>query len=77
MARAVGRRHRTRVRCFSSFFFLYFSCANAVLFANVAELSHSSCVISSAVLPSALRQGLTLIHFSAQRERFMWDRGCM
>ena len=25
----------------------------------------------------ASRQGLTLVHFSAQRKRFMWDRGCM
>jgi hypothetical protein len=22
------------------------------------------------------RQGLTLVHFSAQLERFLWDRGC-
>jgi hypothetical protein len=22
-------------------------------------------------------QGLTLVHFSAQRERILWDRGCM
>jgi len=22
-------------------------------------------------------QGLTLVHFSAQRKRFLWDRGCM
>jgi len=22
-------------------------------------------------------QGLTLVHFSAQRERFLWDRGCI
>jgi V-type H+-transporting ATPase subunit A len=22
------------------------------------------------------RQGLTLVHFSAQRKRFLWDRGC-
>ena len=21
-------------------------------------------------------QGLTLVHFSAQRKRFLWDRGC-
>jgi len=21
-------------------------------------------------------QGLTLVHFSAQRQRFLWDRGC-
>ena len=23
-----------------------------------------------------LLQGLTLVHFSAQLERFVWDRGC-
>jgi hypothetical protein len=22
-------------------------------------------------------QGLTLVHFSAQRKRFLWDRGCI
>ena len=25
---------------------------------------------------SASVQGLTLVHFSAQHERFVWDRGC-
>jgi hypothetical protein len=25
----------------------------------------------------AAQQGLTLLHFSAQRERFLWDRGCI
>jgi len=24
---------------------------------------------------STVRQGLTLVHFSAQRKRFLWDRG--
>jgi len=23
------------------------------------------------------RQGLTLVHFVAQRKRFVWDRGCV
>jgi hypothetical protein len=23
------------------------------------------------------RQGLTLVHFPAQRQRFVWDRGCI
>jgi hypothetical protein len=23
------------------------------------------------------RQGLTLVHFSAQRKRFLWDGGCI
>jgi hypothetical protein len=23
------------------------------------------------------RQGLTLVHFPAQRKRFLWDRGCV
>jgi len=23
------------------------------------------------------RQGLTLVYFSAQRKRFLWDRGCV
>jgi hypothetical protein len=25
---------------------------------------------------STVSQGLTLVHFSAQRKRFLWDRGC-
>ena len=25
----------------------------------------------------ALAQGLTLVHFSAQRKRFLWERGCV
>jgi hypothetical protein len=25
---------------------------------------------------SSVDQGLTLVHFSAQLERFVWDRGC-
>jgi len=25
----------------------------------------------------AAGQGLTLVHFSAQRKRFLWDRGCI
>jgi len=27
-------------------------------------------------LVASTRQGLTLVHFSAQLERFLWDRGC-
>jgi hypothetical protein len=26
---------------------------------------------------SAVNQGLTFVHFAAQRKRFLWDRGCM
>ena len=26
---------------------------------------------------AASRQGLTLVHFSPQRKRFLWDRGCI
>ena len=28
-------------------------------------------------LVSTLRQGITLVHFSAQRKRFLGDRGCI
>jgi hypothetical protein len=31
---------------------------------------------SSTPWMAARRQGLTLVHFSAQLERFVWDRGC-
>jgi len=30
----------------------------------------------SAVL-AGVRQGLTLVHFSAQRKRLLWERGCI
>jgi len=36
--------------------------------------SRGSVVFSTIGLP-ALAQGLTLVHFSAQLERFLWDRG--
>jgi len=26
---------------------------------------------------AAQNQGLTLVHFSAQRKHFLWDRGCV
>jgi hypothetical protein len=29
------------------------------------------------LLLRASHQGLTLVHFSAQRNRFLWDRGCV
>ena len=32
---------------------------------------------SSAVLGSTVSQGLTLVQFSAQRKRFLSDRGCI
>ena len=31
---------------------------------------------SPAVAAATFNQGLTLVHFSAQLERFLWDRGC-
>ena len=42
--------------------------------------NRSDCAASRAVGPLELAssvQGLTLVHFSAQRKRFLWDRGCM
>ena len=32
---------------------------------------------SSKMARSASRQGLTLLHFSTQLKRFLWDRGCI
>jgi len=29
------------------------------------------------MLATGAGQGLTLVHFSAQRKRFLWDRGCI
>jgi hypothetical protein len=31
---------------------------------------------AAAFAAAAISQGLTLVHFSAQLERFVWDRGC-
>jgi len=33
--------------------------------------------LTRAEFDDAVRQGLTLVHFSAQLERFVWDRGCV
>ena len=49
--RAEGCLATTRTTCFRSFFFLYFSCANAVLASNVAEPAQSRSTISSASAP--------------------------
>ena len=40
------------------------------------ELEEGHDVIGVAAA-AATEQGLTLVHFSAQRKRFMWDTGCM
>jgi len=38
----------------------------------------SSCARTSAFsISAASTQGLTLVHFSAQRKRFVWNMGCM
>jgi len=29
------------------------------------------------LLHAALQQGLTLVHVSAERKRFLWDKGCL
>ena len=31
---------------------------------------------AAAASSAVLAQGLTLVHFSAQLQRFVWDRGC-
>jgi len=32
---------------------------------------------ATAATPAPSAQGLTLVHISAQRERFLWHRGCI
>jgi hypothetical protein len=39
---------------------------------NMASMSSES----NTELATTSNQGLTLVHFSAQLERFVWDRGC-
>jgi hypothetical protein len=54
---------------------------------TVAELSEAlhlhtikvrryTSTVSIPVLKARMVQGLTPVRFSAQRKRFMWDRGC-
>jgi hypothetical protein len=40
---------------------------------DVAELGR---LLPNSEDSAALRQGFKLVHFSAQLERFAWDRGC-
>jgi len=40
----------------------------------VAEVPAAAAARRSLAL--ARKQGLTLLHFSAQRKRILWDRGC-
>ena len=35
-----------------------------------------SCAMAAGVSPASM-QGLTLVHFSAQLQRFLWDQGCI
>ena len=37
----------------------------------------SCCMAGRSALPIASVQGLTLLHFSAQGKRFVWDWGCI
>jgi nucleosome binding factor SPN SPT16 subunit len=40
------------------------------------ELREPSLTLGSKSKGAVQRQGLTLVHFSAKLERFVWDRGC-
>ena len=50
-----------------------------VLVLNTPPALSSTAVagVRSSSLEMASDQGLTLVHFSAQRKRFLWDRGCI
>ena len=55
-----GRRPRAHARpMLMSFFFLYFSCAKAVLLSNVAEFSQSLSTMSSACAPCAFMRAMS------------------
>jgi len=41
---------------------------------HATQFTSSSCADSTAATSC---QGLTLVHFSAQRKRFVWSRGCI
>jgi len=48
---------------------------------NMRKASSAAADITAAVATvsaaAPCSQGLTLVHFSAQRKRFEWDRGCI
>ena len=45
---------------------------DAAAVAAAADAEHTACAAAAAA-----RQGPTLVHFSAQLQRFLWDRGCI
>jgi sulfate adenylyltransferase subunit 1 (EFTu-like GTPase family) len=47
--------------------------------AKIAELQKQLDLVSASSedAEAVNRQGLTLVHFSAQHQRFLWDRGCI
>ena len=42
---------------------------------QVHDLAQQLVALVSLLLAAAVQQGLTLVHFPAQRKRFLWDRG--
>ena len=56
----------------SSWVFSSFNVSSAVS----APKAAGTLVNSFLLRHSSVDQGLTLVHFSAQLERFVWDRGC-
>jgi hypothetical protein len=44
--------------------------------AAVEDALQEARMAATALAVAGSRQGLTLVHFSAQLERFVWDRGC-
>ena len=47
------------------------------LHAALADETGRAEAVAAKCTDAERRQGLTLVHFSAQRKRFLWDRGCI
>ena len=43
---------------------------------TAAATAAAAAMVVAAAAAASARQGLTLVHFLAQRERFLLDRGC-
>ena len=64
--------------CATTHWYLFFDhLQDMVLLADMLIMFCTAYVNKKSVLTYDMRQGLTLVHISAQLERFLWDRGCM
>ena len=51
--------------------------ASAVPNVSMCNSSHRRWTAAATAAAPTAYQGLTLVHLSAQRQRFLWDKGCL